>query len=446
MNDTHLVWFRNDLRTIDHAPLMHALGAANRDGGRLILVHVVDPDGFGETDSFGFERVGVFRRRFQLESIQDLARRIAKMDGYLHVVLGDPAESLSDLCNRNNVTTCYFYEEFGTEEKATQRRVMRTLKKQGVRTHVSTPANLYEIDDLPFSVAETPPVFSKFRRIVEKKCEAATADVSPDSLSHCLNAEAIVGDAVDLEIAPPFCDLPVRFDPRAVMRFEGGESAALHRIDDYFFQQDALREYKQTRNGMLGANYSSKLSPWLANGCVSARYVADRVRAYESQRVSNESTYWLIFELLWRDYFRLIVGKHGHDVFRVGGLRRERLPWDTDAERFAAWRDGTTGFPLIDANMRELSATGFMSNRGRQNVGSFLTKNLGLDWRMGAEWFESLLIDYDPCSNYGNWNYVAGIGNDARGFRWFNTLKQSEYYDAQGDYVRHWLPRLKDVP
>ncbi len=87
-----------------------------------------------------------------------------------------------------------------------------------------------------------------------------------------------------------------------------------------------------------------------------------------------------------------------------------------------------------------------MSNRGRQNVASFLTKNLGLDWRMGAEWFESLLVDYDPCSNYGNWNYIAGVGNDARFFRWFNILKQSEQYDPDGEYIRHWIPELRSVP
>ncbi len=105
-----------------------------------------------------------------------------------------------------------------------------------------------------------------------------------------------------------------------------------------------------------------------------------------------------------------------------------------------------TGFPLVDANMRELAATGFMSNRGRQNVASFLTKNLGIDWRMGAEWFESLLIDYDVCSNYGNWNYTAGVGNDARGFRYFNIPKQAQDYDRQGTYVKHWLPELAALP
>ena len=123
-------------------------------------------------------------------------------------------------------------------------------------------------------------------------------------------------------------------------------------------------------------------------------------------------------------------------------MQNIEIPWQEDWQRFELWREGKTGYPLVDANMRELSATGFMSNRGRQNVASFLTKNLGINWIMGAEWFESLLIDYDVCSNWGNWNYTAGVGNDARGFRYFNITKQTKDYDPKGDYLRHWLPEL----
>jgi deoxyribodipyrimidine photo-lyase len=197
---------------------------------------------------------------------------------------------------------------------------------------------------------------------------------------------------------------------------------------------------------MLGADYSSKFSPWLALGCLSPRYVCQQVDKYEQERVENDSTYWLIFELLWRDYFRYICAKHGKKIFYRSGLQGVNLAWQEDWERFDLWREGKTGFPLIDANMRELAATGFMSNRGRQNVGSFLTKNLGIDWRMGAEWFESCLIDYDVCSNWGNWNYTAGVGNDARGFRFFNISKQSQDYDRDGKYVKHWLPELAQIP
>jgi deoxyribodipyrimidine photo-lyase len=154
----------------------------------------------------------------------------------------------------------------------------------------------------------------------------------------------------------------------------------------------------------------------------------------------------LIFELLWRDYFRFICAKHGVSMFKRSGLQGVDLNWKQDWERFNLWREGKTGYPLVDANMREIAATGYMSNRGRQNVASFLTKNLGIDWRMGAEWFESLLIDYDVCSNWGNWNYTAGVGNDARGFRFFNIIKQSNDYDRDGKYVKHWLPELEGVP
>lgn len=235
-------------------------------------------------------------------------------------------------------------------------------------------------------------------------------------------------------------------DQRGVLDFRGGETAGQDRLNDYFWKTDSLRRYKETRNGMLGADYSSKFSPWLAMGCLSPRQIASEVQRYERERVANDSTYWLIFELLWRDYFAMMVAKHGANVFGVEGLRGEALPWNQDVDSCDLWRTGRTGFPLIDANMRELVTSGFMSNRGRQNVGSFLTKNLGVDWRMGAEWFESQLIDHDPCSNYGNWNYVAGVGNDARGFRWFNTIKQANDYDPEGEYVRYWCPELRDVP
>jgi deoxyribodipyrimidine photo-lyase len=197
---------------------------------------------------------------------------------------------------------------------------------------------------------------------------------------------------------------------------------------------------------MLGADYSSKFSPWLAMGCLSPRYIYAEVKAYERERVANDSTYWLVFELLWRDYFRFMAAKHGDRLFRKSGLRGLNIAWQENWQIFGLWQRGETGFPLVDANMRELAATGFMSNRGRQNVASFLTKNLGINWQMGAEWFESLLIDYDVCSNWGNWNYTAGVGNDARGFRYFNIMKQSHDYDPQGEYIKHWLSELSTLP
>jgi deoxyribodipyrimidine photo-lyase len=171
---------------------------------------------------------------------------------------------------------------------------------------------------------------------------------------------------------------------------------------------------------------------------LSAREVYHAVKRYEAEHGANESTYWLIFELLWRDFFQFTAAKLGKDLFTRGGSARKAPRGNTDARRFAAWCEGRTGEPFIDANMRELAATGWMSNRGRQNVASYLVNDMGLDWRMGAYWFEHLLIDYDACSNWGNWQYLAGVGNDPREGRRFDPVRQAGMYDADGAYVKHW--------
>ena len=146
----------------------------------------------------------------------------------------------------------------------------------------------------------------------------------------------------------------------------------------------------------------------------------------------------MIFELLWRDYFRYIAMKWGNAIFQPGGIKGETPAARPDRRLFEKWREGRTSQPFIDANMRELLLTGWMSNRGRQNVASYLVRDLRQAWWLGAEWFESQLIDYDPCSNWGNWNYVAGIGNDPRENRYFNPRTQAERYDPNGDFVQLW--------
>ncbi|CAL8141371.1 unnamed protein product [Orchesella dallaii] len=227
--------------------------------------------------------------------------------------------------------------------------------------------------------------------------------------------------------------------------FSGGETHALSRLQSYLWSTRAVEKYKTTRNGLLGSEYSTKFSPWLAFGCISPRRIFFELRKYENERVKNDSTYWVIFELLWRDYFRFIAAKYGKCLFYSGGIKKIRYKWEEDMAKFRKWADGQTGVPFVDANMRELLETGWMSNRGRQNVASFLTKDLKLDWRLGAEWFEYLLVDYDVCSNYGNWNYSAGIGNDPREDRKFNMIKQAMDYDSDGSFARIWVPELSSI-
>lgn len=195
---------------------------------------------------------------------------------------------------------------------------------------------------------------------------------------------------------------------------------------------------------MLGPDYSTKLAPWLALGCISPRRVFEQVRHYEKTKVANKSTYWVLFELMWRDFFRVFAAKHGSAIFRPYGVTGKPRQWNSDEQLFQQWAQGRTDYPLVDANMRELQATGFMSNRGRQNVASFLALDMGVDWRRGADLFECLLVDYDVTSNWGNWVSAAGLTTGR--INRFNVVRQSKTYDSDGSYLRHWLPELSKVP
>jgi len=203
------------------------------------------------------------------------------------------------------------------------------------------------------------------------------------------------------------------------------------------FRDDNLKNYFEIRNGMVGESYSSKLSPWLALGCISPRRVWLEAQRYERERVKNKSTYWLIFELTWRDFFIYMGQAQGDKLFVPGGVTGYKQQWSGGEQDLRLWKEGRTGDKLVDANMRELAATGFMSNRGRQNVASYLIFDLGVDWRFGAAHFEEHLLDYDPCSNWGNW--VAAAGLTGQRVNKFNTKKQLNDYDPQREYVDLWL-------
>ena len=282
-----------------------------------------------------------------------------------------------------------------------------------------------------------------FRKETERITAVREPLPTPDSFVKT-TYETQTGSLPTLE---DFGHTPFEADKRAVLPFKGGETAALERLKYYFWESNKVKTYEETRNGMIGGDYSSKFSMYLAQGCLSPKMIYAELKKYEKERGENKSTYWLFFELLWRDYFRLIGKKYGNNIFKIGGLTgKPDKKWQDDERLFSLWAEGRTGIPFIDANMRELKLTGFMSNRGRQNVASFLVKDLSVNWLMGAEWFESQLVDYDPCSNYANWNYIAGVGNDPRENRYFNIMSQATRYDVAGEYVKLWLPELVNLP
>ncbi len=432
-----ILWYRNDLRIHDHEPLVKA----TKSGAKIIPVYCFDDRYFAKT-RFGFAKTGAFRAQFLMQAVADLRASLRSLGSDLVVRSGLPEVEIAKLAQELDASAVYFHKEVTQEEITVESALEKALGQINVSTKTFWGQTLHHPDDLPFSVSELPELFTSFRKQVEQSCNVRTMLPSPQRLAAL--PESV--DPGDIPTLDKFGLTAPEADSRQQIRLIGGETAGFDRVKDYIWQRDRLRVYKETRNGMLDPNDSTKFSPWLAIGCLSPRYLYWQVDEYEEKKIRNDSTYWLIFELLWRDYFRHICAKHGSKVFKIEGLQGVKIPWKQDWQRFELWCEGKTGFPLVDANMQELAATGFMSNRGRQNVASFLTKNLGIDWRMGAEYFESLLIDYDVCSNWGNWNYTAGVGNDARGFRFFNITKQSKDYDPQGEYAKHWLPALADVP
>ncbi|MYL36854.1 DASH family cryptochrome [Halobacillus litoralis] len=434
MSTYSIVWFRNDLRVHDHKPLTRAVMA----GYPVIALYIFDPYEYRDL-SYGFKKTGRHRAQFIQESLEDLRTNLAELNVPLVIRYKDPVDAFLELSDYLTINGVYLHEEIATEEQQTERGVRKALP--GVPFYVDHGHNLFPPEDLPFSIKDVPDTFSQFRKRIEKIGMMPPQALAPPQtavkaeLPNKLEEGKIRGAAVS-----------GREVQREEARYRGGSTAAKRRLRDYIFTKDRLRIYKETRNGMLLEDDSSKFSPYLANGNLSPRVVYEQIQHYERAYTKNESTYMLYFELLWRDYFHLVHRKYGDRFFYKTGLTGLEIPWKTSDEHLQAWMDGRTGYPLVDAGMRELKQTGFMSNRARQNVASFFTKNLGLDWRIGAAWFESQLVDYDVSSNYGNWLYTAGVGNDAVSFRAFNVEKQAEDYDPDGDYLRCWLPELRELP
>lgn len=440
MPNVGLVWFRNDLRVADHEPLLHAL----KRHDCVVPVYVFDPRILQGRSRVGLlPRFSGHRFAFLDGSLRDLAHSLESLGGKLVKRIGEPETIIPLLCKEFGVSGVYFHEEAATEERVVESELKKALSVTGVSVQSTWNSTLAHRDDLPFSGLEAlPHVFTSFRVAVEKACEWRKPLPPPTQIAVPENLVAAPWPkAEDFGLTLP------QPEPRsAVLTLQPGETGAWKRLDDYVWESQNITTYKETRNGLVGLDYSSKFSAHLAHGCITPRCIAAEVARFEREVMKNDSTYWLIFELLWRDYFRFIALKHGSTLFRSGGIQGKNLPTTPNNKLFDAWKTGQTGVPFVDANMRELALTGFMSNRGRQNVASYLVRNIKQHWRLGAEHFETYLIDYDPCSNWGNWNYAAGVGNDPREDRMFNIDGQAKRYDASGDYTRLWVPELKSIP
>lgn len=446
----NLVWFRNDLRIHDNPSLLEA----EKQAIPTVCVYIL-PEIHNDYYDLGFPSIGKFRKRFLMESLIDLNERLVEKGSSLLLLKGKSTELFKKMSESGCVKHLYFQAEMAWNERKEEQEITQICKQNGLKVFRHFNSVLYDVQSLPFQLKETPDVFTQFRKKVEKQCTVEIDLPEPRRLNRNLKVEfensiEEFSKIFDSENRATIEELQREvnemgeIDERTAFPFSGGERSGKQRIQDYLFGTDSLSRYKETRNCFIGTDYSSKLSAYLAIGCVSSRYLMREVKRYEKERFKNDSTYWIFVELLWREYWRYIFFKHERAYFYQNGISSENKIWVKDKTLFEKWRIGESGFPLVDANMRELLETGWMSNRGRQIVASFLAKNLEIDWRWGAAWFESQLIDYDVYSNWGNWAYVAGVGNDGRD-RYFNLMIQAEKYDSNGEFMKLWCPELSKI-
>jgi len=426
-----ILWYRNDLRTHDH----EVLSSTNLVGvEQLLPIYCIDPRQFKPLH-IGYPKTGAYRASFLLESLQALRKSLRTKGSNLYIAYGKPEKIIPQLAKQIGASTIYAMKEVADEEIRVEQKLEQSLD---IPISYYWGATLFHRDDLNFSLGQLPDIFTQFRKRVEKYSRIRQPLVCPNILPP-FPKDIGIGADISLETLGLS---PFPISPKAAIQFKGGEQEALKRLEDYVWKRQLIATYKETRNGMLGESYSSKFSPWLANGSLSPRTIYHEVKTFEKQVKKNSSTYWLIFELIWRDYFRYVMLKYENRLFKRGGIYNKSISYQNSPSAFQSWITGETHSSFVNANMKELAQTGFMSNRGRQNVASYLCKDLGVDWRWGASYFESMLIDYDVYSNWGNWAYVAGVGNDPRPNRYFNVEKQAARYDPEGTYVQHWLDDL----
>jgi len=426
---TAIVWFKTDLRLYDNEALIKAIAQSEE----IIPVYCFD-DAHFETTQYGFKKTGNYRAKFLLESLQDLDNSLRKMGSGLVILKGKPEVEIPKIVKEYRALKVFAKREVAFEEKQTENLVQTALFKLRCELETFSTSTLYHAEDLPFAIKDIPDVFTTFRKKTE--LDAGVRPVLKRPIT-------ITSPNIPKLILPTLKELGLRFsaiDSRAAIQFKGGETAAMKRLNHYFFETKSLSVYKETRNGMVGEDYSSKFSAWLAMGCISPRAIYHEIKKYENENQANDSTYWLVFELLWRDFFRFMFKKYQTKFFLYSGIKSDNVNSKALNKKLVSqWINGTTSSDFINANMLELKQTGFMSNRGRQNVASYFCNELNMDWRIGAAYFESQLIDYDVCSNWGNWAYLAGVGNDPRKHRYFNIEKQANDYDKDRAFRDLWL-------
>ncbi|GLP96971.1 DASH family cryptochrome [Paraferrimonas sedimenticola] len=427
-----IVRFHKELRLADN-PLLQDIG-----GERLLCWYHFDTR-LLEANRYGLKAMGPVRLHFLLESLMDLDQQLAQLGQRLYISVGDIHTALERILQAFSASQLLQSRAVGWEEQQSQQRLLMGFERLEHNLHESF--SLFEAADLPFELRELPDSFSKYRRLLEKHEVQPRAPLKAPSQLPPLpdNASFATVTAVGLMTLPAFISHygdQLNAASEAV-EFRGGERAGFTHLSGYFASRRACR-YKTTRNAIDDASASTRFSPWMAQGCVSSRMAADALAGYQKDFGVNDDNDWIYFELLWRDYFYWYALKWQRRLFRFRGIHQKGPLTAFYPGRFQAWCQGSTPWPLVNAIMKQLNRTGFISNRARQIAASALVNELSCDWRYGAAYFQQQLIDHQVGANWGNWQYIAGVGADPRQGRHFNLEKQTAMFDPKGEYIARW--------
>jgi deoxyribodipyrimidine photo-lyase len=394
-----LVWFRNDLRIHDNEILLEAIKKADK----VLPVYCFDPYYFTK-NQFNNPKTGILRAQFLIDSVRVLRKNLKEKGADLIVKIGDPTVLLPQLAEEYQVCEVYHHREVAHEETQISEKAEAALWKLKLNLKHFIGHTLYHKEDLPFPIKDIPDSFVTFKKKIERESTVRPCLPTPDHIkAPVIKNAGEIPDLKDLGF-----DLTVDKPDSYLSVFKGGEDSALLQLESYLTESKLVNS-KTARNGSK-VSISSKLSPWIALGCISLRHVYWEVMNNNPEQLSPAQQQ-LILDLLWRDYFRFMFKKHGQQFIAstdIADLKAENINEDL---AFENWKIGTTGLGYIDAIMSELNTTGFITNSNRQITASYLINTLKVDWKKGATYFEEKLIDYSPASNWGNWAFIAGINN-----------------------------------
>jgi deoxyribodipyrimidine photo-lyase len=410
---TAIVWFRRDLRVHDHP----SLAAARREAERVVPLFVLDPR---LLDAGRFPSAN--RAWFLLASLRELRASLRERGGDLFVRAGRPESVLPALARELGAGAVHFASDVSPFATRRDRRVEAALDPGTVRRH---PGNFVADVGVPRTADGRPfTVFSPFRR---------RWDELPRRAVHGAPCALVVPAGLDPGAIP---DGP---RPEAAEPLAPGEAAARERLRRWLAA--GIEHYHERHDRLAGG--TSELSPHLHFGCVSAREVEERARAK-----GGDGAAAFVRQLAWRDFYAHVLLHHPGNALHALRERFEALEWADDPSGLEAWRSGRTGYPVVDAGMRQLARQGWMHNRARLIAGSFLTKDLHLDWRLGEAHFMRHLLCGDEAQNNGNWQWIASVGVDPAPYfrRMYNPVAQQRRHDPDGEYVRRWCPELRAVP